>query len=299
MVRLALIALLLAAPAPAGADAPAPARNGWLQHQAQELGRHLGRCWERRDAGQPLDWLAFGLLIGASAGLQFGTDPPRSPSWSVRNGFDDGIRSGLKGGSRGTRDAAADASDALLGALGATLVADWLYDCGREPEEEAIGLLWSLRHDGSWFLANTVATDVAKVAAGRERPYVRPCESNPSYIDDCDSGRDRNASFWSGHASTTATLAGLLCARHTSGPQITRADALLCGLPVAGALTTGLLRIVADRHYASDVLAGWASGALFGYLLPRRFSYDPLRRGMALRPLAHPRGSGLELVLTF
>ncbi len=303
--RLAAVVLgvLVAAPAAAepddaatGLDSP---RNGWLHRQAAALGEHLGRCWDRPDLGQARDWIAFGLLAGAAIGIELGTEPPRNPRWSARNGFDDGIRSGLRGGSRTVRDNASAASDALYGAIGATLVGDWLYHCGAESDDDTFGLLWSVRHDGSWFLANFVATDVAKVAAGRERPYVRPCETDPGYVSDCNSGRSDNASFWSGHASGSATLAGLLCARHLRGPEVTWTDALLCSLPAGGALATGLLRISADEHFASDVLAGWASAALFGYLLPSELSYDPRRRGAALRPLPARDGAGLELVFTF
>ena len=33
------------------------------------------------------------------------------------------------------------------------------------------------------------------------------------------------------------------------------------------------MRISADKHYATDVLAGWASGLVFGYALPTRLHY--------------------------
>jgi len=39
------------------------------------------------------------------------------------------------------------------------------------------------------------------------------------------------------------------------------------GLPLAA--VTGYLRIAADRHYLSDVLAGAGAGTLFGILVPR------------------------------
>src|SRR5262245_49197023 len=298
-----ILAALVAGPAAAEPDGAGTAlgspRNGWLHRRAAALGEHLGRCWDRPDVGRARDWIAFGLLAGAALGLELGTEPPRDARWTARNDFDDGIRRGLRGGSRSARDSAAAASDALFGAIGATLIGDWLYHCGAEADDEYFGLLWSVRNDGSWFLANFIATDVAKVAAGRERPYVLPCESNPGYVSNCNSGRDDNASFWSGHASGSATLAGLLCARHLRGPEVTRTDALLCGLPAAGALATGLLRITADQHFGTDLLAGWASAALFGYLLPSQLSYDPRRRGTALRPLPVRDGAGLELVFTF
>jgi membrane-associated phospholipid phosphatase len=212
-------------------------------------------------------WLPNLLLAGAFAAVQFAADPPRDPRWRNRNSFDRKIRSGLRGNSRSGRRAAKHASDAFLYGMAGLMVGDWVW------LRHEYGLARSLQVDSRWLLANNITTRVAKVSAGRERPYVRPCRTNSSYVSSCGSSRDRNAGFFSGHASNTATLAGLLCARHLGRRERSLVDGLVCGGAAAGSLTAGILRIVAERHYTTDVIAGWAVGAFFGYFLPSRFDY--------------------------
>lgn len=219
-------------------------------------------------------WLPSILLVGAFAATQFALEPPEDSRWTDRNSFDSGIRRSLRGGSRDTRKAAAIASDVFFGGMGAALLADWWW------LREEYGFLRSIQVDSRWILADNVATRVAKVSAGRQRPYVQPCNRDPDYVPQCGGGRDGKASFFSGHASNTATLAGLLCARRLHRRDADRWDALVCGGAAAGALTTGVLRIVSEHHFATDVIAGWAVGAFFGYYLPSRFDYP-----------GHPKGA--------
>jgi membrane-associated phospholipid phosphatase len=212
-------------------------------------------------------WIPSLLLLGAFAGVQFGVDPPEDPRWSSRNSFDDGARDAFKGGDRSTRDDASLASDILFGGMAGMLVGDWWW------LRNEYGLLRSVQVDTRWWLANNLVTRVAKVSAGRERPYVRPCEADDDYIGSCGGGRDRNGGFFSGHASNTATIAGLLCARHLHRRSVGVGDMLVCGGAVAGAITTGVLRMTAEKHFMTDVLAGWVVGLVFGYVLPSHFDY--------------------------
>ena len=98
-------------------------------------------------------------------------------------------------------------------------------------------------------------------------------------------------------------MAGLICARHLHRPNRSAVDWWACGGALAGAFTTGILRISADQHFATDVLTGWASGALFGYLLPTHFKFRPLdeKRAalQAFTPLVGPRVFGLRVELRF
>ncbi len=212
-------------------------------------------------------WLPSILLVGAFAATQLALEPPENSRWTDRNAFDSGIRRSLRGGSRDTRKAAGIASDALFAGMSAALVADWWW------LREEYGFLRSIQVDSRWILAGNVATRVAKVSAGRQRPYVQPCGRDRNYVPSCGGGRDGNAGFFSGHASNTATLAGLLCARHLHRRDSDASDAFVCGGGAAGALVTGVLRIVSEHHFATDVIAGWAVGAFFGYILPSRFDY--------------------------
>jgi membrane-associated phospholipid phosphatase len=103
----------------------------------------------------------------------------------------------------------------------------------------------------------------------RARPSMRPCARDQHYEDYC-GGPDEKASFISGHTGVVATSAGLICAHHQYLHLLgsDAADATACGLGIGAALTTGIARLINDRHYATDVLAAFAVGALSGYALP-------------------------------
>jgi membrane-associated phospholipid phosphatase len=51
------------------------------------------------------------------------------------------------------------------------------------------------------------------------------------------------------------------------------ADALACVTGIVFAATTATLRVMADRHYASDVIVGGAIGFSVGYGLPSLLNY--------------------------
>lgn len=67
----------------------------------------------------------------------------------------------------------------------------------------------------------------------------------------------------------TTTATALICTQHLSlhlygAPW----DAVTCGAAVASDVTVGVLRLVTDNHYASDILAGAGLGVLFGWGVP-------------------------------
>jgi membrane-associated phospholipid phosphatase len=105
---------------------------------------------------------------------------------------------------------------------------------------------------------------IAKVAFARERPRVHAMtplqRANDREI------ADRNVSFFSGHTAFTFALA-------TSMGTVAelrgyRAAPAIWGVGLPLAATTGLLRIVADRHYATDVLTGMLVGVGAGVAFP-------------------------------
>ena len=99
-------------------------------------------------------------------------------------------------------------------------------------------------------------------AVGRERPFAQGCGTagRPA----CTSPDDRNTSFFSGHTSFAFTSATLLCFQHGRLNLYGAADGVVCPAALAVASLTGLLRIGADRHWATDVLTGAALGAAAG-----------------------------------
>src|SRR6185369_5578788 len=92
----------------------------------------------------------------------------------------------------------------------------------------------------------------------------------------CSSCALDTASFWSGHATISATSAGLTCANHAYLPLWGNptADAAACALASSNALFTGVARIVADRHYASDVIVGAGVGFAVGFAVPTLLHYS-------------------------
>ncbi len=103
-----------------------------------------------------------------------------------------------------------------------------------------------------------------KFLAGRARPYT--IGAPPELLESGRDPPDNNLSFFSGHTtlafaltSSAATIASLRGYRHAW-------VLWAVGLPLATA--TGILRLAADKHWASDVLVGAAVGTVFGVLMP-------------------------------
>lgn len=116
----------------------------------------------------------------------------------------------------------------------------------------------------TWAMAaNTLATGVLKRTMARERPYVH---FNNAAVQ---SRSEPNASFPSGHTSSSFTsvfAAASACRRLSCGHD---KSIWLVGVPLAS--VTGVLRIRADKHYATDVLAGFAIGATIGWFIPQLY----------------------------
>jgi membrane-associated phospholipid phosphatase len=142
---------------------------------------------------------------------------------------------------------------------------------------------------------------------GRARPSHESCERDPDYERFCGSD-DRFASFVSGHTATAVASAGLVCAHHEKLPLYGGgiADTLACLGAIGGAATVGIARIVNDRHWATDVLAGSAVGAFAGYVVPTWLHYGfgdtrtrpPAGAGMGF-PLIGDRALGLGFAGVF
>src|SRR5262249_10240808 len=95
---------------------------------------------------------------------------------------------------------------------------------------------------------------------------------------------------FSGHTSQTFAAAGLICMHHmnlhlfANGPT----DGITCVSSYAAAASAGLLRIVGDMHYATDVITGAVVGTAVGLGLPFLLHYQPSPH---VAPNA-PRGAG-------
>lgn len=102
---------------------------------------------------------------------------------------------------------------------------------------------------------------VVKFAAGRQRPFVHHAPPDrPADPDD-------NVSFTSGHATLAFTLAA--AAGTVSDLRGYKSAPWVWGAGMSLAAATAYLRIAADKHYLTDVLAGAALGTAAGIALPR------------------------------
>ena len=115
--------------------------------------------------------------------------------------------------------------------------------------------------------------------SGRARPFLRYCKGKPlpEHARDCsESGRDEHyQSFPSGHTLLAAAGAGLVCAHHRALPIYGGGapDAAACIGAASATLVQGAFRVMADRHYASDVVVSLGLGFGLGYAIPMAARY--------------------------
>lgn len=128
---------------------------------------------------------------------------------------------------------------------------------------------------------NGVLNQIVKFSVGRERPYAH-------YAGGIElTGTDRNLSFYSGHTSiafSLATSSGTVAALrgYDAAPAVFAAS-------LSVALLTGYLRLAADKHYLTDVLAGALLGSAVGILVPLVFHGRSDAGSAAALPPASPQ----------
>ncbi|RYZ07819.1 MAG: phosphatase PAP2 family protein [Myxococcales bacterium] len=215
------------------------------------------------------DWAV--TITGAALTLGAAIVKPR-PQHSLTGpiGFDEDVRSTLRADRLADRYKFRDASDIGLSLavswpfVGDALTAAWWYRGSRETAAEmALINLQTLSIVGA-------IQGVTNVVVSRERPFGKGCGQGelPSDAIDCE-GSFHYRSFFSGHSAFSFTGAALICVHHLEnellgGPW----DGIACATGYAVAGTTATFRVVADVHYASDVLLGATIGTLVGFGVP-------------------------------
>lgn len=217
-------------------------------------------------------WVGAGAgALGLGLGLFFMPGQvPADPNVGVWRGgllLDEGFRDVAKAPTLGGEELAKTMSDVLLTATvaNAALIDSLLIPLlNGDPD-----LAWqaSAAHALALGITMTVG-NIVKHVSNRARPFERECATNPD-SPGCRNG-DTYMSFFSLHTGVAFTSAGFSCAMHLErsiyGDQ--GADIVACGSAVAAATMVGLLRVVADVHYLSDVLVGALLGFAVGYLVP-------------------------------
>lgn len=113
-----------------------------------------------------------------------------------------------------------------------------------------------------------------KFFAARKRPFVRYGDGEASGVYDVND-RDSHISYPSGHTAFATSLGVSLAM--TATLQESSAAPWLWGAAAAMSVTTATLRMIAEKHYFTDVLSGAAVGVACGVVFPLLH-----RRGNAL-----------------
>lgn len=204
------------------------------------------------------DTISAGALFTGALVISLGGDAPASP-WRQAGPIDEAFAHDFSLVNARARRRASVASYVLGGLALSMPVSDIAVALADNPEVAAnLAQVTTLS-----FASVTFVTSFLKYAVLRTRPNAGECQT-PS----CAASRYR--SFPSGHSSLAFTGASLSCTYHLRvGIYGSRAaDIAACGASLALAFTTAILRMVARKHYLSDVLIGGALGVLAGWVLP-------------------------------
>lgn len=215
--------------------------------------------------------------------------------------FDADVRTQLAADSEAGRETAAALSDVLLGALVLWPFVDSIGVVGLGDANSDVFLQLSLIAIEA-MAADYLLSTAIKLLVHRERPHGDRCSVADRTDDPGRCGtRGRTRSFYSGHASAAFNAAGVVCLSHGFLPiyDSPAADAFACGAALTVASIVGVLRVVADRHHASDVLAGAVMGLATGMLMPWLLHYgldpdtgDVGRRSDGVRGMHFPLAGG-------
>jgi membrane-associated phospholipid phosphatase len=118
-----------------------------------------------------------------------------------------------------------------------------------------------------------VVTRITHHTSGRARPSTYGCSEEPGANFPC---QPDGPGFVAGHVSMTSAGAALACAHHAALPLYGDGPggAITCMLLSASAVGVGVMRMVADRHWVTDVIAGHVIGGAIGFGLPWLLHYQ-------------------------
>ncbi|MGB0678601.1 MAG: phosphatase PAP2 family protein [Polyangiales bacterium] len=282
---------------------PAPSRAS--VELPRKRAPRLSRVWARQAEGfRPGEYVfTASLTVGMALG-RYTLPEAEQARWRGAILTDNAARALFRLDTASAQSRAAESSDILLYSLIAypTLV-DAVLVAGAGHQSPAVAAQM-VAINAQAFALTTMLTVLAKSVAARERPFGRECDGQGAAGGRCQDA-NRYKSFFSGHAATAFTGAGLVCAHHQALPLYGGgvADSSACALSLAAASTVGVLRMMADKHYSTDVLLGAGVGLLSGYFLPRILHYKQQQRlhrvlgGGLIVPLASSTGAiGLSYV---
>ncbi len=153
---------------------------------------------------------------------------------------------------------AARTSDWLVIAAAALPATALLFEEGRSEMGQGLHMYSQV------LFVNYAVTNLTKSLVRRPRPYAY----NPNVPDHIRMERDARFSFFSGHASTAASFSFFTASViHRYSDNRAVRTAAWVGAAILPAVT-GYFRMRAGKHFFSDVMVGYAAGALVGIGVP-------------------------------
>jgi membrane-associated phospholipid phosphatase len=225
---------------------------------------------------RPSEYVVTGLAGAASLGIYLGIRNADPPHWTGGILFDEALRNALRLHTRKRLGTARFTSDVF-----ALTTVTWVVGMDSmvvplvRRKSDVAGQLTLM--DAEAYALSTLITNSMFKLAGRARPSYEDCQNDP-YFDSLCHIND-TSSFPSGHTNFAFTGAGLSCAHHLHlalyGNRV--ADILACTGTIALAGVTSSLRVLGDRHYATDILVGAMIGFGVGYGVPTLLHYGKVR----------------------
>jgi membrane-associated phospholipid phosphatase len=241
--------------------------------------------WPRYSFDELVLTAGLGLLLIAAELLPTAAF---EPNWTGGILFDDGVREGLRLRAYPQRESSALAAEVMQWVLiGFPFVFDALSAAGLGENSWDLAFQMGLVSVEA-YVVSLVVWRITSLLARRERPLTAACEAGDTSPPCSDPNVRATESFFSNQTMNAFTGAGLMCLHHTAMPLYgdEAADAATCigGLTV-GAMV-GLLRVMSDFEYLTDVITGALVGLASGWLLPYLLHYQGGARPELRPPVA-------------
>ena len=216
---------------------------------------------------------------------------PESCRWCASNPIDDAVRDALAWNASNTPNAMSN----YVAYVGLPLLELGLLALAPAHDERPGDFGGNVLVVGESVAIAGVLTQLVKFTVARERPFVHALPPDQKPL--TDNPHDNNLSFYSGHTSFAFALASSAGTVATlRGYRLAPAFWAVGGFLAVG---TAYLRIAADRHYFTDVLAGAAMGTAVGVGVPYLFHRQSDEHRLTLVPLTTPTFTGLALAGAF
>ena len=255
--------------------------------------------WKWRRFSTP-EYVTTGALLAGTVSLALLKDHDLSANFRGGALLDDGVRAAWRVPTPAGRERAQQVSDsAYYGSLAYPVFVDvvavaWIGH-GAPDTAGQMALI-----DAEAYAITGFLSFLSNATIRRERPYLRACgpgKTDPQFPS-CTPG-GQSESFFSGHTGIAFTGAALTCSHHANLPLYGKSPVggvIVCSAMMAGAAVTGIGRIMADKHYATDVLTGAAIGLTSGFVIPwlhyRSPRTDASKSAFRITPLPMLSGTG-------